>query len=125
MKFTTMKQAAQFRITENEDNYWIEDYWREAVEIFTKDCAKTINFFLHDCTDEEFYWLSEIFEEIAEKTQSKQLISAWRSRLDAVKPENYCQKNFKSKDMQRYVDYSEYARRIEQEINYAEERIAE
>ena len=24
MKFTTMKQAAQFRITENEDDYWIE-----------------------------------------------------------------------------------------------------
>ena len=70
MKFTTMKQAAQFRITEKEDNYWIEDYWKAAIEIFTKDCAKTMKFFQNDCTDEEFYWLSEIFEEIAEKTKS-------------------------------------------------------
>ena len=70
MKFTTMKQAAQFRITENEDDYWIEDYWKAAIEIFTKDCAKTMKFFQNDCTDEEFYWLSEIFEEIAEKTKS-------------------------------------------------------
>lgn len=52
MKFTTMKQAAQFRITENEDDYWIEDYWKAAIEIFTKDCAKTIKFFQKDCTYE-------------------------------------------------------------------------
>ena len=125
MKFTTMKQAAQFRITENEDNYWIEDYWKAAIEIFTMDCAETINFFQKDCTDEEFYWLSEIFEEIAEKIQSKELISTWRSRLAAVRPENYCQQNFQSKEMRQYVDYSEYVRSIEQEINYAEGRIVE
>ena len=125
MKFMTMKQAAQFRITENEDNYWIEDYWKAAIEIFTKDCAKTIYFFKTDCTDEEFYWLSEIFEEIAEKTQSKELISTWRSRLAIVKQENYCQQNFQSQEMRQYVDYSAYIRSIEQEINYAEGRINE
>ena len=37
MKFTTMKQAAQFRITENEDDYWIEDYWKAAIEIFNNN----------------------------------------------------------------------------------------
>ena len=114
MKFTTMKQAAQFRITEKEDNYWIEDYWKAAIEIFTKDCAKTMKFFQNDCTDEEFYWLSEIFEEIAEKTQSKELISTWRSRLASV-----------SSEMRQYVDYSEYVRSIKQEIDYAEGRIGE
>ena len=112
MKFTTMKQAAQFRITENEDDYWIEDYWKAAIEIFTKDCAKTIKFFQKDCTYEEFYWVSEIFEEIAEKTQSKELISTWRSRLTVVRPESYCKQNFHSKEMQ-HVDYSEYVRSIE------------
>ena len=112
MKFTTMKQAAQFRITENEDDYWIEDYWKAAIEIFTKDCAKTIKFFQKDCTYEEFYWVSEIFEEIAEK------------RLAVVRPESYCKQNFHSKEMQ-HVDYSEYVRSIEQEINYAEGRIIE
>ena len=125
MKFTTMKQAAQFRITEKEDHYWIEDDWKAAIEIFTKDCAKTMKFFQNDCTDEEFYWLSEIFEEIAEKTQSKELISTWRSRLASVSSENYCQQNFTSKEMRQYVDYSEYVRSIKQEIDYAEGRIGE
>ena len=112
---------------ETQDNwdYGIEQCWKKYVEILSADIDKSIEFFLHDCTDEEFYWLSEIFEEIAEKTQSKQLIFAWRSRLAAVSPENYCQKNFKSKDMRQYIDYSEYVRRIKQEVDYAEERIAE
>ena len=72
-----------------------------------------------------FDWLSETFEEIAEKIQSKELISTWRSRLVAVRPENYCQQNFQSKEMRQYVDYSEYVRSIEQEIDYAEGRIVE
>lgn len=36
MKFETMKQALQFRITEDEDTYWIDDYWDAAVAIFTE-----------------------------------------------------------------------------------------
>ena len=86
---------------------------------------KSIDFFLHDCTDEEFYWLSEAFEEIADKAQSKNLISTWRSRLAAVTSENYCRENFISKEMRQHVDYTEYVRSIEQEINYAEGKIGE
>ena len=39
MKFTTMKQAAQFRITEKEDNYWIEDYWKAAISTWRSRLA--------------------------------------------------------------------------------------
>ena len=106
------------------ENIYEADSAEAAIEIFTKDCAKTIKFFQKDCTYEEFYWVSEIFEEIAEKTQSKELISTWRSRLAVVRPESYCKQNFHSKEMQ-HVDYSEYVRSIEQEINYAEGRIIE
>lgn len=93
------------------------------VDILSADIEKSIDFFLHDCTDEEFYWLSEAFEEIADKTQSQELISAWRSRLAAVTFPNYCRENFISKEMRQRVDYPEYVRSIEQEINYAEGRI--
>ena len=81
IKFNTLKEVVQFRITESEDNYWIEDYWKVAIEMFTKDVATTIMFLQNDCDDEELYVLSEIFEEIVEKTQSKEIISTLRSRL--------------------------------------------
>ena len=122
-KFNTLKEVVQFRITENEDNYWIEDYWKAAIEMFTKDVASTIMFLQNDCDDEELYFLSEIFEEIVEQTQSKEIISALRSRLTTVIPENYQQQSFKSEHMRKWVDYNEYVRSIEEEIDYAENRI--
>lgn len=112
---------------ETQDNwdYGIEQCWKKYIDILSANIEKSIYFFLHDCTDEEFYWLSEVFEEIADKTQSKKLVSAWRSRLAAVTPENYCQENFISKELRQHVDYPEYVRSIEQEIEYAEGRIDE
>lgn len=123
MKFDTLKEAAHFRVVENEDNYWLEDYWKVTIELFTKDVATTIMFLKNDCDDEELYFLSEIFEEIVEQTQSKEIISVLRSRLSKVKPENYNQENFKSEFMRKWVDYNEYIRSVQEEINYTEGRI--
>ena len=125
IKFNTLKEAAHFRIIENEDNYGIEDYWKAAIKIFTDDVVATIMFLQNDCDDEELYVLSELFEEIVEQTQSKELVSVLRSRLTKVIPENYQQQNFKSEYMRKWVDYNEYVRSIEEEINYAEGRIRE
>lgn len=110
---------------ETEDNwdYGIEQCWKKYVEIMLPDIEKGIAYFLHECTDEEFYWLSEAFEEISEKAHSKDLIAAWHSRLARVTPETYHQQNFQSEHMRKWVDYSEYVRSIEQEIDYAEDRI--
>ena len=110
-------------MVESEDNYWVEDYWKATIELSTKDVAATIMFLQNDCDDEELYFLSEIFEEIVEQTQSKELVSVLRSRLAKVTPENYNQQNFKSEHMRKWVDYNEYVKSIEEEINYAEGRI--
>lgn len=125
IKFNTLKEIVQFRITENEENYWIEDYWKAAIERLTKDVAATITFLQNDCTDEEFYWLSEIFEDVAEKTQSKELIKVLRDRFATVTPESYIQQSFQSEHMKKWVDYNEYVRSISKEIDYAEGRIKE
>ena len=123
IKFDTLKEAARFRVVESEDNYWVEDYWKATIELFTKDVAATINFLQNECDDEELYFLSEIFEEIVEQTQSEELVAALRSRLAKVTPENYNQQNFKSEHMRKWVDYNEYVKSIEEKINYAEGRI--
>ena len=120
MKFNSLKEAAQFRINESEESYWIEDYWKAATKIFTENISDTIRFFQNDCTDEEFYWLSEIFEDIAEQTPSRELVAALRSRLAAVTPENYRQENFSSEHMRRGVDFAEYVRSVGIDIDYAD-----
>ena len=125
MKFNTLREVVQFRIVEREDNYWVEDYWKAAIEMYVKDLSATIMFFQNDCDDEELYFLSEIFEEIVEQTQSKELVSVLRSRLAKVTSENYDQQSFKSEHMRKWVDYNEYVKSIEEEINYAEGRIDE
>ena len=45
---------------ETEDNwdYGIEQCWKKYAEIMLPDIDKSIAYFLHECTDEEFYWLS-------------------------------------------------------------------
>lgn len=116
----------RIRICEETQDNWgdgIEECWRSYVEIITADIEKGIAYFLHECTDEEFYWLSEAFEEISEKAQSKDLIAAWRSRLARVTTETYHQQNFQSEHMRKWVDYSEYVRSVGDEIDYADGRI--
>lgn len=125
MKFNTLREVAQFRITESENNYWVEDYWKAAIEMYVKDITATIMFFQNDCDDEELYFLAEIFEEIVEQTQSKELVSVLRSRLAKVTPDNYDQQGFKSEHMRKWVNYNEYVRSVEDEINYAENKINE
>ncbi len=93
--------------------------------ILSENVSDTISYFENDCTDEEFYWLGSVFEDVAEKTQSKKLIQVLRKRLEKVTPETYCQKNFKTEHMRKCVDYAEYVRSISSDIEFAEGKIDE
>ena len=53
----------------------IEKIWSKMIVLFSEDISNTILFLKTECTGDEFVWLSEIFEEIAEKTQSKEFIN--------------------------------------------------
>lgn len=123
MKFETMKQAVQFRITENPDTYWDDDYLDAAVEIFTENIEETIKYFKYECTDEELYWAADVFVRIAAKTLSLELIDVWRARLAAVSADTYNQAGFKSEHMRKWVDYKEYVRSVGEEIEFADGEI--
>lgn len=69
------------------------------------------------------YWLGAVFEDVVEKTKNKELIHVLRNRLARVIPETYHQQNFKSKYMQKWVDYAEYVRTISSGIDYAEAKL--
>lgn len=76
MDFNDYKEIIQKRAEINSEWYTeIEKIWDKMVILFSNDIEKTILFIKTDCTADEFVWLSEIFEEIAEKTKSKEFIN--------------------------------------------------
>ena len=61
------------------DDYNAEKYYITALVILTENIEETIAFLDYECTASEFSWLSSIFEEIAERTRSKDFIEClWR-----------------------------------------------
>lgn len=70
-------------IKEREAIEYIADWEHEPViqkmvKLFTSDMQETIKFLDHDCTEEQFSWLSEIFDDITKVAQSKEFIAALR-----------------------------------------------
>lgn len=112
-------------VLDSNDDYGQEKCWKDMIEILTNDMAGTIDFFKKDCTDEEFYWLGSVFEDVALKMQSKEFIKVLRNRLNRVTLEDYNQHNFKSEHMRKWVDYKEFVRSVSVDIDYAEGQITE
>ena len=107
------------------DDFGTEKCWEEMTAILSEDIVATLHYFETECTDEEFYWLGAVFEDVAEKTQSKELIQVLRNRLTKVTPETYCQQNLKNEHMRKWVDYTEYVRGLSVDIDFAEGKIDE
>ena len=58
-----------------EDSLAAEECWKEEIMVLSRDIEETIDFFSNRCTGEEFAWLSKVFEDVLEKTHSKELSS--------------------------------------------------
>nr|WP_225049806.1 hypothetical protein [Priestia megaterium] len=65
--------------------YGIQKSWNEIIEILSENEENTIRY-LENCSKEDLYWISEVFEDIAEIIQSKELIKRLRE-LDRKFPE--------------------------------------
>jgi hypothetical protein len=46
----------------------------KSIELFSKDMKETVKFLKNDITGEQFVWLSEIVDDVAEKTQSREFV---------------------------------------------------
>ncbi|SFC84271.1 hypothetical protein SAMN04488168_110106 [Bacillus sp. 491mf] len=67
------------------DDYGIQKSWDEIVEVLSENEENTIRY-LENCSKENLYWISEVFEDITEVIQSKEFIKCLR-KLDAKFPE--------------------------------------
>lgn len=125
MKFNSLKELLDFRVKESEENYWIEDYRKTAITALSQNISETIAFIDKECNDEEFYWITELMEELVEKTQSKKLISVCRERLSRVDRNHFDQKSFQSNHMRHWVNYDVYVRDISTDLEYAEGKLTQ
>lgn len=58
----------------DEWDYGIEQCNQKLITLLTENISDTIAFLENDCTADQFSWISEVFDEIAEKTQSQAFI---------------------------------------------------
>ena len=67
-----------------EDDFGTQKCWDEEIKILSRDMSETINFIKNECSDEIFCWIGEVFEDIAEITQSKEFITAIKNRAEKI-----------------------------------------
>ena len=82
MRIEEFRDVIQERIQcHSEWDEGIERCWKKEVEILAEDIPSTINYLISDCTADEYSWISEIIEDLASKTQSRELIDCYKSLM--------------------------------------------
>ena len=66
----------------DEWSFGIEKCWNEEIEILGEDVDATISFLQNECTAEEFSWISEIIDNLVERTRSRELLQAYKNLAD-------------------------------------------
>ena len=61
--------------------------WDKLAKFLSADIAASIDFLENECSPDDIYWVSEVFDDIARKTQSKDFIAAIHRIYDKM-PEN-------------------------------------
>ncbi len=82
--FEPFHYVIQDRITNPNANYYEPYWWEKEIKQFTIDLSTSIRFIEEACTDEELYWLGEIFDDLMEKTRSKEFLDCLRVRVETV-----------------------------------------
>lgn len=59
----------------------IEACWKKEIEILTEDIPGSIEFLKNECTANEFGWISEIIDDLAEITQSRELVACYKALM--------------------------------------------
>ena len=79
-----LKHALHTRISGNPDDYFTDSLWEEEVNSVCCDLEESIRFIQTECSDEELYWLGEVFDDIMDKSRSVAFLNALRERAKRV-----------------------------------------
>ena len=82
--FTPFHKVIKERATNpNANNYEIP-WWNAEIKQFTLDVDASIQFIREECSDEELWWLGEIFDDLMEATRSVKFLNSIRERAQCV-----------------------------------------
>ena len=65
--------------THDEYDYGVEMCNKEEIQILSEDIPSTIEYLKNYCTADEFVWISEIIDDLAEKTKSREIVEAYKN----------------------------------------------
>lgn len=79
----------------DEWSFGVEQCWKKEIEILSQDIPSTIEYLKKECTADEYTWISEIIDDLAESTQSKELIEVYKNLMIKY-PDEYKKHNISS-----------------------------
>lgn len=103
-----------------ENDYEHEKCWEKEIQLVTEDMPGAFDFIMNECTDEEFFYFSEVFDEIAAESQSWEFIDTIKKRTEAVTAESYAKNIFKFDLLKKIKDVDKYKKMINVDIEFAE-----
>lgn len=97
MKVDRLRQVIKERehieeISQGEWTEGIEACWKEEVDILAENVDDTIMFLESNCTANEFAWISEILDDLIERTRSREIILCYEN-LQLKFPQEYKEGN--------------------------------
>ena len=84
-RFTKLHALINERRTEPGAYYFPDPWWEKEVDAIVSDLEPAISFIQNECSDEELYWLAEVFDDVMEKTRSTAFLNSLRKRVQTVK----------------------------------------
>lgn len=85
----TIRAIIERRATTNDE--WqegVERCWAELTDALTEDIDVARKFLLEDCTADEASWISEVYDDIVYKTQSREYIDLLRKSIERFPEED-------------------------------------
>lgn len=60
----------------------IEECWKMEISLLTEDIPSTIDFLYNDCTADEYFWISEVLDDIIDLVHSKELVQCYKDLME-------------------------------------------
>ena len=82
--FTPFHEVINERVTNPNADYYEIPWWDAEIKQFSLDVDASIKFIKEECSDEELWWLDEVFDDLIEVTKSVELLNSLRERAQLV-----------------------------------------
>ena len=83
-KFVRLHMLISERRTEPGAYYFPDPWWKKEVDAIVDDLETAIEFIKCECSDEELYWLAEVFDDVMDKTRSVEFLDSLHQRVQSV-----------------------------------------